>query len=363
MVVPSPAIAKPKQLEIEPTGPRVTEAPFELVMSHGPCVTVHGRLHCPEKLSPQRAFTSTPAETDLEGVTSIAFGRDHHCAVVRDGHVQCVGGNELGQLGAGLSAERASATVVPHLADVRSVVAGPFTTCAIHTGGAVSCWGRNEHGESGSSTTYLQDARELVEPETVRGLADVEDVAIGWASSCATTTKGEVLCWGRATLPEHEQQRGPQHEEPTPIASLSGAKLVVANESGFCAIRQRKVTCWGDLAMLAARVESRAPRVIDVPNARRVSLGANHGCAVTDSGEVLCFGANYGGVLGKKAREGDYEPHAPTKVDGLPPVIDVKCGSDISCAVTAAHDVYCWGHVGGSDQGISASPVRMRVLE
>ena len=55
-----------------------------------------------------------------------------------------------------------------------------------------------------------------------------------------------------------------------------------------------------------------------------------------------------------------YMPHAPEKVPGIPPVLDVKCGSGISCAVTAGHEVHCWGRIG---QGAPSPPTRMRITE
>jgi len=351
-----------KPLDVEPPAQiRVVESPFELTMSYGPCATIGGKLYCPDQLSPTRSFASSIPTPNLDGVASAAFGRDFWCAALRDGHVKCGGGNRFGQLGAGLADEAHEAVLLPTLEGAKRVVSGPFTSCAILAKGSVACWGKNQFGESGSSTTYLAAARELVEPEVVPGLTDVEEVAIGWDSACATTTKGDVHCWGRAKLDEHEKLRGPQHESPATIKSLRGATSLTANESSFCAIRGEKVVCWGDLMMLGDHDgPRRSLRVFEMPSARRVSLGANHGCAVTAAGEVYCFGSNYGGALGTKAGPEDYMPHAPEKVPGIPPALDVKCGSGISCAVTAGHEVHCWGRIG---QAPPSPPTRMRITE
>jgi alpha-tubulin suppressor-like RCC1 family protein len=334
--------------------------PFELVLGFRTCALIHGTLHCREKVTPAEPLAAEPALLGLEHVTSAAFGRDFGCVTTSAGGVECFGGNHFGQLGAGVRADRHEAPLsLPGIHGAKRVYAGPAHACAILDDGRVSCWGKNQAGENGSSTNYLEAARELVEPQVVRGVTDATELALAWDTTCAASAKGHVSCWGRARLPE-QQARGNSNETPTPIPSLEGASSLTANEESFCAVKDEKLLCWGDMMMLSPNGTRDELNVLPVAHATRVSLGSTHGCALDASGAVYCFGSNGEGQLGKPPIKDSYEPLAPTKVSGIPRAVDVACGSSVSCAVTATDEVWCWGRFDWSKDDVHA-PVRVAV--
>lgn len=364
VVVPTVAATPARRLEVSPSRPAESEpAPFDIVMgTTSLCVLSNGAAHCPHDIAADEPLANGPILDGLTNVRGLSFGQDFHCAVTADGKVACGGGNHFGQLGAGVAEESAGLKVLPALSHVKRVVSGPFTSCAILDDGTLSCWGKNESGESGSATNVLPDARVVVEPELVAGIRDVTEVALAWGASCAAMANGDVACWGTADLPEHKKLRGAQDERPTVIPSLAGATSLSANEQTFCAVLKGKVVCWGSRSMLLSRGGSPALTELAIPDAQRVSLGRSHGCAIGGAGDVYCFGAAYSGALGVAVSDRDYQPRGPAKVAGLPRVERVACGASLSCALTAGHELYCWGRFGTHTSDIAPTPVQMRVL-
>jgi alpha-tubulin suppressor-like RCC1 family protein len=370
VVVPARPISSVAPLDVEPSsspdggaaravGPRVVGS------FSGVCMVAKGRVFCSEPTSPRKPLGGSPS-LGFDHVVDVTFGRDFACALDTSGKVSCNGGNTFGQLGAGLSAERQEPVVqIPRLEHVKALRAGPFTVCAILENGKLSCWGKNQSGESGSDTQYLEAARELVEPAIVPGLEGVEEVASAWDTTCAVTRAHETHCFGRARTAEHERLAGRENEVPHKLPSLSGISSLVANEAAFCAIKDRHVVCWGDLGSLTRDSEPGTSTVhLKIPSARRVCLGTHHGCVLDESGDVHCFGSPGDGKLGRAISTDEYQPHRPTRVEGLPRMADLACSGSSTCATTEAGEVFCWGRFsyGGGEDDVASAPVKMRIF-
>lgn len=351
--------------------PRVHVPRFSLVLDAQACALIDGMVHCRPSISTEAPLAREPALLGGAAdrpVRSIAFGRDFACAVMDGGETRCFGGNDRGQLGAGLrEAQHPVPVRVPGARGATAVYAGAFTACAILADARVACWGKNDAGESGSSTNYLSAARELVAPEIVRDLTDVTSVAMAWDTTCAVTRSHEVYCWGRSRTEEQTAHGGESNELPTRIDSMSGTTSLVANESIFCGIKDGEVTCFGDTGMLipdTAGAFGRRTTVAKagIPNARTISLGANHGCALTTDGSVYCFGLDADGALGVPSK-GGYTAVPPVKVADLPRVVDIACGPSVSCAITDSDEAYCWGRFTWTTNDVHDRPVKVRVLD
>jgi alpha-tubulin suppressor-like RCC1 family protein len=100
-------------------------------------------------------FGVTPVSVaGFESVTAFEAGGFHVCAVVTSGALKCRGDNAFGQLGDGTLTDRPSPVDVVGLASgISDLAGGTFHTCALLSGGSVKCWGFNQYGQVGDGTT------------------------------------------------------------------------------------------------------------------------------------------------------------------------------------------------------------------
>lgn len=246
---------------------------------------------------------------------AVAAGSTHHCALMSNGNVTCWGNNNLGQLGRGgplgtPSSDSVQAAVKGFEATngtyaATQIVAGSDHTCVIITIGKVRCWGRGNNGQLGN--TDLINKTESVEIPGIIG-ADSSTTAIavaaGHAHSCALLKTGSVQCWGANTT----------------------GQLGIGNTNSPLATPQA---------------------VIGLANVKAIATGAGayHTCALTNTGEVWCWGNNNHGQIGLNPNDPNWNfvLSSPTKIISSG-VAEIAVASNHSCArMTADNKVQCWG--------------------
>ena len=132
------------------------------------------------------------------GVQAISLGYYHSCALSTAGAVSCWGYAAVGSVGDGTTGDanhdRLTPVAVVGLASgVSAIAAGYEHTCALTTAGAVQCWGWNLGGQLGDGTKVQR-----LGPVPVAGLSSgVQALAAGVYHSCALVTVGSVYCWGQ----------------------------------------------------------------------------------------------------------------------------------------------------------------------
>ena len=99
-----------------------------------------------------------PVQGLTAGVTAITVGNSHTCAIV-NGAALCWGYNSFGQLGNGIQTNNAMTPVQVQglTSGVTSIAAGETHTCAIVNGRA-QCWGNNQFGQLGTGDTVTSAA-------------------------------------------------------------------------------------------------------------------------------------------------------------------------------------------------------------
>jgi len=341
---------------------------------------------------------SSPAVLSIQPM--VAVGGGHTCSVNASGAVRCWGSNHDGQLGDGTTINHQRPALVAGLSSgVTAIAAGFSHTCALTTAGGVKCWGTNNDGELGD---FTQVNRSM--PVDVINLASgVVAISAGDRHTCALLATGGMVCWGYNVYGEVGNGTSgnswlgavPVCATGTGFGCVGGAPLTGIASMGAGGINTCAVTtagalkCWGgnysgQLGLGFAPDSASPPGGIcptsAEPNASCVSLPAgvpslqsgiaavNAGqiaCALTTTGGVKCWGYNYWGDVGNGTRTTlpadapNYAVPTPVDVTGLGSGVDAIAER---CALLASGGVQCWGsnafgQVGDGTTAIRPSPV------
>ncbi len=253
--------------------------------------------------------------SELTGITDIACGDLHSCAVIDTGRVRCWGGNVVGQLGDGTMADRVDSAVVSDLLDASAITAGESHTCAIHgSDDRVSCWGNGFRGQLGQGSD--DDSSTPVAVLGVGGaglLRGVAEISAGVTHTCALLDSGLVACWGHNVVGQLGTGSMTGTTSPVLVASVSDVTAIGLGNVHSCAIADESV-CWGngDSGRLGTGDVARelSPAAIDGPAFVTVEGGAAHTCALTDFGAPFCWGSGGSGRLGSGTEEDQLRPFA-----------------------------------------------------
>jgi alpha-tubulin suppressor-like RCC1 family protein len=182
--------------------------------------------------------SASPVTVSLvSGVSSLAAGSLHTCALKSDGTVSCFGSNVRAQLGDGTLDYRTTAVTALGVTGAVSISASDYRTCAASTDGSVRCWG------------------DTAAPSLVAGLSDIKKISVGSAFTCALDGAGRVWCWSSTAPPA-----------PALVAGLSGVVDVSSGKGHVCAVLSSgSAQCWGTNSTLQLGDGSATFRVVPYP--------------------------------------------------------------------------------------------------
>ncbi len=284
----------------------------------------------------------TPIAVDIgQVVTAAAAGLHHTCAVTDGGDVECLGGNESGQLGNGSFDDSAAPVKVQIEEAISSIAAGETQNCAATESQQVYCWGSDRAGQLAETAALVTTS-----PARVAQLPDVLGLQAGAHHTCAQVAGG-LRCWGGNDSAQLGDGTLQSSSAPVEVVAVAGeAKQMAPGEEHTCIINgAARVRCWGrnahgelgpagdeELELSSVNVDLDA-------NVAAMDSGDEHVCAAREDGVLYCWGSDSDGQLGN----GDPETSGPVVV-GLPDVVAVACGDEHTCALQGgAGDVYCWG--------------------
>jgi alpha-tubulin suppressor-like RCC1 family protein len=184
------------------------------------------------------------------GARAVGAGWYFGCVEGATGGVACWGENPNGQLGRGATSITPSVDPAPatSLSGVSHLAVGPNHSCAVVTGGAVKCWGYNFYGETGVPAAPTPQAQNISTPTAVSGLAGpATAVAAGEGHSCALLAAGTVQCWGHNNdYAELGDATYATTNVPVTVLGVSGAVGLAAGAYHTCALLTGgRVKCWG----------------------------------------------------------------------------------------------------------------------
>lgn len=306
---------------------------------------------------------STPVDVAglTSGVKSIAAGAFHTCAVTTAGGAKCWGYGGYGQVGNGQTstANRTPVNVTGLTSGVSSIAAGWRHTCAVLTSGGAKCWGEGANGRLGNG-----GSSQVNSPVDVSGLTSgVAAITAGYYHSCAALTSGGVKCWGIGVV----NGSSATSSVPVDVANLTDVVSISAGDNHTCAVTASGgAKCWGlnGSGQLGNGGYGQSAAAVDVvgmtSGVAMISGGTSFTCALTTSGGAKCWGVNSVGQLGTGAAA----TSRPADVTGLTSgVSTIAAGANHACAETPDGSM-CWGSGNSGKLGngsLSSSPVPVMI--
>lgn len=327
---------------------------------------VNGQLGVGDKvdrLKPEFVLGGEQGGTYLSNIVKVAVGRDNSCAVTTTGEVYCWGLGSFNGTGAVTTDAVTPAKVVTgeqadasgYLTAINGISMGYNFTCATTTLQEVYCWGNGGNGRLGTGNTSTSNSPKKVLGGAQGGtyLSSIVNVNVGRATGCAVTSTGELYCWG--------DRRGAgistTGNQLTPARTLSGAqgggtylsdvKTVEVGWNRTCALTNAgNVFCWGDgttsslghglleQILTPVKVLGGEQGGVHLENISKLSYGFAHACAVSSTNELYCWGANHT-TLAAKVLDASNNPITNAAM--------VTAGPVHSCYTNQAGDAYCWG--------------------
>merc|ERR1719295_938522 len=273
---------------------------------------------------------------DLSSETTLYTGYTNTCQVT-DGDISCWGSGDYGILGLESTDDLFSATIAPIALDDFEVISAsisPSHICALSSNGTVRCWGYNNDGQLGygntdSIGTTNGSMANCVDIDLGSDFGSVSTIVVGsYYFSCALSTDTNSLgCWGNNSYGQlgigHENDIGDDPDE-------MGDNLQNVDLGAFVPVE--------------------------------IKTSYYHVCALSDSGDLKCWGANFAGELGL----GDYENRGddPDEMGDNLPIVDLgdgfivwkfDCGAFHNCVIgntsIGSTGVKCFGNNGYGQLG------------
>lgn len=239
------------------------------------------------------------------GVAALSVGGGFACALLDFGDVKCWGYNMNGELADGttVNVQLTPVDVVGLGRPVVALAASQYHTCAVLDTGGVKCWGYNWGNQFGGGT------RGIFPPVDVDGLDHgVVGLSAGHDYTCAVLDTGGVKCWGANDRGQLGDGTTVNRWAPVDVVGLDhGVVSVTGRIEHTCALLDSgDVKCWGHNTNAQLGDGTLTDRLSPVEvdwgagafKAVEITAGGGHTCALLDTGEARCWGANYEGQLG-----------------------------------------------------------------
>jgi len=312
-------------------------------------------------------------------ILEYGVGSKHTIVLTEDGSVYSWGANEEGQCGIGKKSNIVKPTKISFLLSgeerITHVEAGGYHSMAVTSSGAVYSWGDNEFGQCG----FPLKKQHILKPTKIENLESCLDedekitkIVAGSEHSLAMTSKGSVLGWGKNKFNQTGVSGKATVESPTKLAFenlLEEGETIEQLCAGSChslvLTSNHMIYCWGrdqngQCGLGDNQLSIEQPTKLmyfeeyldDGDYVTQISAGGQHTLAVTNNGDLYCWGWNSDKQCGPIRKSGlpAKRISIPTKLtffeenlNGEEKVIHVEAGTDHSFALTSEGSLYSWG--------------------
>jgi len=263
---------------------------------------------------------SAPVRMCLPPAVRISAGNVHSCAIDQSGDVYCWGGNRYAESAPYGEMYTLSPTRLPQIENALSIESLGLVNCAHTRQDALWCWGVQLNGQGWNS----QDQYQFYPAPEQSELTGVSIFGVRGFSACAQIM-GELMCWGEGD--EGQLGNDDFFNSETPVVAAWPSNVTLQELEG----------------------------------------GADNMCGLGTNGDVLCWGHNLSGQCGRPPGSGEPCPDSsgnncfstPQPVPFDPPgqFIDLAGGWRHMCALTDMGDVFCWGHNAQHEAGAGPAAV------
>lgn len=212
-------------------------------------------------------------------ITDVYGGADKLCVTANDNKAYCWGSNNNYGLGKGpvVSSDFIpNVQVDPTSGNMTKIASSEGSHgCGLSddnsSGSFLYCWGLDANGQLGDDSSAANQAGPTVVDETNLGTESFNRLAdsMGIAHSCALTDEDNIWCWGRAS-----------------VGALGNSSPLLTSP---------------DQLIPTTQVDDSALDTSDPGNPEiftSVELGADHSCAISNFGNLFCWGGNGDSQLG-----------------------------------------------------------------
>lgn len=284
----------------------------------------------------------------LASADTVSFGAFHGCTI-EDDEVRCWGRNDRAQLGRSLlRGQTASNDIAPISTEFDTapdfVVAAYLNSFAGSRGASsVFAWGARVRGSLGDGAERGADTAVPIE---VPLSGPIRALRVGEAQACAILEDGRFECWGDNRYLQFSRTSSPRYLGPTLIELPPGVTpamvqdVALTDRNIFLLVMDGRIFASGSsyrgdgLSPASTALWSETVRPDDM-TASVIASGYRHSCAVFGPMEIVaCWGSNeFRNIAGG----------TPLRVGELTGVRALAAGRYSSCALTDGGDVYCWG--------------------
>jgi alpha-tubulin suppressor-like RCC1 family protein len=275
-------------------------------------------------------------------VTDISCGLGHALFLLSSGVVMAWGNGGNGRLGLGDTLDRMEVTMVTGLLSnekIKTVQCGASHSLALTIDGKIYSWGKNTQGQCG-----IGNNEDQLYPQRVNKLEHkfIIQLAAGWEHSLALTEDGKMYSWGcgykdnrRGVVPPVLGLGGNEGRlSPELISSLEGVEII-------------QIACGWDHCLAL----SKDGKVLSWGSGQNGKLGTGS----EENISIPCYVPGLGGELSSddsknktSTSSADKESTSQSKDDK---VVFVCAGCEHTAVITAAGDLFSWGHGDGGRLG------------